>query len=177
MIPKKALCSLVTSLTGLQAVWITDPWPNLGAQPGGIQAYVVLSATALAKLGIDQYRQQVDAQGHPTASAIVGNRNVTISMRCTSIDPQNEAFDLLDILRSKLWSFTTLKWKAANNVAIVRCPSLTPLPKSTLDNRAASVAVLDVVFALAANVVVTDDDGATIDTVNEGGPIAGTIEP
>lgn len=179
MIPRDNLEVLITKLAKVQTQWITKPRLDLGRLPGGPYARIILSMTAYRSYGSDEYRQKVDAQGHPTASQISGQRAVTLSMRCESIDPTAESFDILEKVRAKMMSFTTQAFRAANNMSFIRVLSMSVLPSTTFDNRAVSTAVMDMLMGIASNVPVDDDDGATIDTVNEGSPgqIIGNLLP
>lgn len=177
MIPIEPLKCLVQALTCLDVVWETEPRPLLGAGSDGKRAYIMLSLMAYGSIGVDDYRQTFDEANDKIVSTISGNRLFTISMRCNSLSPELQPFDVLERVRVQLRGVTAAATYAAQNMAFVRTESIVPLRSQKVNNQALLCAVLDVTFSRAANSSATDDPGDYIAKVNGGSASGGPVGP
>lgn len=175
---RPALRSLVEDLSGLQTVWQDKRRPYV--DPKG-QAIVLLHVRNTEGIGIDD-RRYADlglAAPEPTLEEQqAGHRRVGLDVRVESFrhDDDRFAFNAAEAVRTRIRFGSSTSRLRALNVALVRAAQVVDVSGVVQDDRATSVAVLD--LTLNVGVCVADDAEANrvynIETVAD--PV-GTILP
>lgn len=167
---RPALLALVNKLMGTQgdclAIWKDQPTPYT---PPGTKTLFKLSLGPLsAKAADDEVKTSYDGTqplGHEMAETVTGYRTFTLKVLCECADQTDSATaqNYLETLRTRLRWTTSRAALNAVNVAVVRTEDIQDLSR-TVDNRAASIANLDIRLATRTNETNPERNGY-IDTV------------
>lgn len=175
--PKKQLRDMVEAISGVQAQWVTDRQAHWGQDSTREQARIIVGMQAYRSVGHDERRIQYDAQTGGNDFFAVGVRQFTMTLRAESLDPNLEAFDLLERVRFRLRGQIARSYM----VPILSLRDVQPivmLPAASSGGRSMSVGTMDVRFNLMVGADPMDpNEHDIIETVNaaEGGVIPGTL--
>lgn len=128
---------------------------HLGPRGKANRGKLVLNVAARAAVGTDDFSQQFEAPATLRRRHDV-YRVITITARLTIIQGPDEAIDVLERVRMGLRRPRALAELSAVDMALVDSPSIVNLDGYTND-RAISVAALDVRFAQAVSEDVTEE--------------------
>jgi len=154
---RPALLSLFGDLSALQTVWIDKRRPYIDTRA---QAVVLLRVRTSEGIGVDD-RRYTDlglAAPEPTLEETAnGHRRVGLDVRVESFrhDDDRFAFNAAEEIRTKLLFGSSLARLRAVNVAVVRAAQVVDVSGVIQDDRATSVAVLDLI--LNVGVCIADD--------------------
>jgi len=158
-VPKEEIRTIVASLTGIPAMlilWDGEPVPFSG------EKNIVLNVTGRRAIGVDEERRE-----YPTADttriSLVGQRAITISVRADNFGTE-EAFDLLETLRVLVGQDSVRESFRTAGVAFTDATNVQTL-NVNVDNRAISVASLDLFFNQTVETVVDINASGYIETV------------
>lgn len=166
---KPVMLSLFGDLSGLQTVWIDKRQPYIDPRE---QAILKLRVRTVGSIGIDDRRYNDLALVKPAATLeeqAAGHRRVSLDVRVESFrhDDDRFAFNAAEDIRTKLSYQSSRDRLRAVNVALVRVSDTLDLSGVVTDDRATSVAVLDLIL----NVGITTTDSANpvynIETVED----------
>lgn len=154
---RPAILALVNKVMGTQgdclAIWKDQPNPYT---PPATKTLFKLALGPLSVKGADdEARWSYDSTqplGEEMQESITGYRLFTLKVLCECSDQTDgaTAFNYLETLRTRLrWSSSRADLNAVN-VAIVRCEDIQDLSR-TVDNRAASIANLDIRMSTRTN--------------------------
>jgi len=154
---RPGILTLVNRIMGTQgdcvAIWKDQPNPYT---PPGTKTLFKLSLGPLSSKGADdEARWSYDPNqpaGQEMQESITGYRLFTLKVLCECADQTDgaTAFNYLETLRTRLRWTSSRSALNAVNVALVRCEDIQDLSK-TVDNRAASIANLDIRLATRTN--------------------------
>lgn len=106
-LPKALLLQLITTISGVQVVWVTDKRPGiLGQQAGKEHAWITLALQSWKNEGVDELRYVFNPATQNNDAMTIGQRSFTLVCKAYSLDPNLEAFDLLERVRFRLRSGT-----------------------------------------------------------------------
>lgn len=179
-LPRELFLELFRTISAVQCFWFSRKRPPVaGQRPNTENAWIDLTLTTAGSYGVDELRQQYNAQKDRNDNLLVGQRNCTIQVKARSFLADLEGYDLCERVRFRLRTQVA----RAIMVPVVSLRDIQPtiiLPdeKSGDGTRLLSVAVMDVRF----NYVVAADpndpgEGDYIKSVNGGGNIPGTLLP
>jgi hypothetical protein len=179
--PKDQLINVVQTIAGVQVVWRTAARPLLAQRPGTEWAWIMLSVQSYVSVGIDELRQQLNAQQTALDSIVVGLRHFTLVCRAYSIDATLQAFDLLERVRFRIRSATAHDLMVPT-VALRDMGEVRPLDDATIDLAGSKRTLLAAMLDIRMACVLADDprvagEGDFIETANGGGLIPGTATP
>lgn len=175
---RPALRSLFEDLSGHQTVWIDKRRPYV--DPKG-QAIVLLRERTTETIGIDD-RRYVDlglAAPEPTLEEQqAGHRRLGLDVRVESFrhDDDRFAFNAAEDVRTKLFFGSSLARLRAVNVALVRAAQAVDVSGVIQDDRATSVAVLDLILTVGVCVADSDEGNRVYNIETVADPV-GTILP
>lgn len=173
-LPKAALLSLISTLSGVQAFWRTDKTPAVpGTGPALERARVWLRVNSYVTNGIDEERAIYNATTQANDRIVVGQRQFTLSLRAESVDANLEAYDLCERIRFRLRSLTARAIFAPANLSLRDVQPMSVL-ETIAAGRVMRVAVMDVRWNLVVFADPNDGGGGIIETVNSGGFIPST---
>lgn len=174
-VPRAAIRTIVASVLGMpesHVIWEGEPVPFVA-----VGALLVLDVVARRAVGVDEERREYPTPD-TTRLTLRGQRVLTISVRASTYGSE-EAFDLLERLRVSLGQDATRDTMRGAGVSFTDATNIQPLP-GVVDNRAISVAQLDVTFNEAVEKVVDVASAGYIETVEMTGETelanAGTFE-
>ena len=154
---RPALVSLFSDLSGLQTVWIDKRRPYIDPKE---QAIVFLRVRTTEGIGVDD-RRYTDL-GLPAPAATLqesqaGTRRLGLDVRVESFRHEDDrfAFNAAESIRTKLSFASSLARLRAVNVALVRAVQAVDVSGVVQDDRATSVAVLD--LTLNVGICVSDE--------------------
>lgn len=180
-IPKATLLELYRTLAGVQTMWALDAAPAVpGRAPGLEAARIWLAITSYGSKFVDEQRTRWDDSAQANRYLLVGQRQLTVSMRAESLDATLEPFDLCERVRLRLRTPTARAIFTKANLSLRDVQPISsfgqPGPNSP---RMMKVAIMDVRwnYVVTAETLDAEADG-TIETVNGGtpGPIPGRLE-
>jgi hypothetical protein len=180
------IASCLTSLSPAAVVWKNDPQPFIGDQN---RARVVLDLFSMTGLAWDERRRVYNLPGYPPNSfvtVLLGNRTLIITIRAEAFDASVEAAEIIDQIRSKLYSDASNDALNAINIAYV--DSIAAVRVSyQVDERVVNAAIADFTFAgVAQHVSGIAVDGNVpgpgtgptwIQTVDGNNIVPGDLEP
>jgi hypothetical protein len=154
---RPVLLSLFEDLGGFQTVWQDKRRPFVDPKA---QAVVLLHVRQAAGIGVDDRRYEdlnLVAPAPTLEEQQAGHRRVGLDVRVESFrhDDNRFAFNAAETIRTKLRFASSLARLRAVNVALVRAEQTLDVSGIVQDDRATSVAVLD--LTLNVGVCIADD--------------------
>ena len=145
---RPALLSLFADLGGIQTVWIDKRRPYINTTD---QAITLLRVNTVNDVGVDDRRYEDLSLAAPAATleeSANGHRLLGLEIRVESFrhDDDRFAFNAAEAIRTKLGFGSTRARLLALNLAVVRKNQTLDLSGIVQDDRATSVAVLEVVL-------------------------------
>ncbi len=175
-VPKAVLQTLIETLSGVQAVWSTDPSPDLGRRAGTERAWIILNLQSFRNVGTDELRQAYDPTTDSNVNLQLGNRQFTLSCGARSLDATLEAYDLLERVRFRLRTATARAIFAPANLSLRDIQAVQVLSGKVAGTQALKAASMDVRWNwMAAADPLDPGQGDYIATVNGDGTTNGTI--
>lgn len=170
---RPALLALFSDLSGLQTVWIDKRRPYI--DPKG-QAVVLLRARSVEGIGVDD-RRYVDLWLAIPAATLeeqqAGHRRLGLDVRVESFRHDDDRFALnaAETIRTKIRFGSSLDRLRAVNVALVRVGQALDVSGVVQDDRATSVAVLDLILNVGVCVADENNRVYNIESVETEGAI------
>lgn len=188
VLDKEGFRAIVAGLSGLSdagTLWALDGQTMVGDQD---RARVVLQLFSIAAdVGWDERRRVYNQPGYPANAFVttqIGNRTLKVTMRVESFDATIEASEILDAIRTGIYSDASNDAMNAINLAIVDIGQTTYF-SYTVNERVVNAAIVDFTLAgIAQQVTGVAVDGALpkpggtptwIETVDGDNIIPGTI--
>jgi hypothetical protein len=169
-IPRGVLRDLVNGLSNqTKTIWDGEPEPFLASQNGKGGCYFKLDITSYTSLGVDEYRQTIMSPGLVNSSSLNGVRSFVMNITAISFDFARNPMDMLESLRLRFRSVSARAIMEAEGIALVGFLSPIVPVKFVMDNRAVSMAILDVKLSRASVEDAGDDTGGTIATAQVSG--------
>jgi hypothetical protein len=182
-LPKDTLLALFKSLSGVQCYWRSAKRPamtGLGPQPGE-RAWIDLQVSAFGAIGVDELRSVFNPARNSNDMIIAGQRAFTVTLKCRSLDPRLEAFDLAERVRFRMRSQHARGFMIPT-IALRDMPPTIVLNETVVKiggvARALMAANLDVRMLCVVSADPGDPtEGGWIEMVDAGGLIPGTLIP
>ncbi len=145
---RPALLSLFNDLSGLQTIWINKRRPFIDPSA---QAVVMLRVRQTESIGVDERRFEdlgTAAPAFPYEESQNGHRRVGLDVRVESFrhDDDRFAFNAAGRIRTRLRFGSSQTRLLALNIALVRAGAVLDLSGIVKDDRAVSVANLDLIL-------------------------------
>jgi hypothetical protein len=149
--PKARLLEILRAISGVQVVWTTYKRGLQGLRPGTENAWLLAGVQSYVGVGVDELRLKYDAKLDRNLAIQAAQRQFTLVLRAQSIDPNLEAFDLLERVRFRFRT-QTARVLMVPTIALCDFGPMVSLPDSTYDvgggiQRALLDATLDVRMA------------------------------
>lgn len=165
-------------------IWKTDTEPFIGDQD---RARVVLDIFSIDGDMWDERRRVYGLPGYPAnayVTVLLGNRTVRIAVRAEAFDAHVQAAEIIDAIRSNLYSDDSNASLNAINLAFISAEAAVRV-SYRVDERVVNCAVADFTFggvaqhvsgvAIDGNVPTVGQDPTWIQTVNTNNAIPGTL--
>lgn len=149
VLAKDALLAIVGPLTGLSQdaiVWGLDGQPAVNEVDNAIVRFVV---RGFAGVGVDQTVRVYDSTTGANQSQQVGQRVLRIQVLCEAYDAGVEASEILDQLRTGLFTDDTTNATTAANLAFQRATGTVNVP-TEYEERVVNAATFDLFLGGAA---------------------------
>ena len=95
-LPKEQILKLLREISGVEVVWSTGARGLLGYQPSSERAWLLANVQGWRELGTDELRVVWNPARNANDEMLVGQRTFTLALQAFSVDPEIEAFDLLE---------------------------------------------------------------------------------
>ncbi len=169
--PKNEFRDVLRTITDVHPeniVWDGEPEPFILPVPGEYVGQITLSVSAVTHQGTSEVQRNFAAQKETS----IGWRIATVTIQLELFGAE-EAYDELDVLRLRFRRSAVRKALREAGLALVDTPSVTNLD-GVVDNRATSVATLDIRLAFAiTDVIEGEDTEGYIDSIEDPvGPVA-----
>lgn len=140
------VASCLTTLSPNAVVWKTDPEPFVGDQD---RARIELDLFSMTGVAWDERRRVYDLPGYPAnafVTVLLGNRTLIVTVRAEAFDASVQAAELIDQVRSNLYSDDSNDALNAINLAYVEATAAVRV-SYRVDERVVNCAIAD--FTLA----------------------------
>ena len=101
-LPKEQILKLLREISGVEVVWSTGARGLLGYQPSSERAWLLANVQGWRELGTDELRVVWNPVRNANDEMLVGQRTFTLALQAFSVDPEIEAFDLLERVRFRM---------------------------------------------------------------------------
>ena len=142
-VPKATLLKIVEVCSGVAVVWGTAKRPHLGQTTSEENAWIQLSLLSYSHVGVDERREELDVTNNINRCILVGQRQFTTSLMARSLDPEIEAFDLLERVAFRIRT-ATARELFGPLLALRDIQPITVLNDVTADNRIILAASMDI---------------------------------
>ena len=186
VVNKPGLAAIVQScllnISPFGVLWKNDPQSFVSDQDRG---RIVLDVFSIRGLAWDERRRVYGLPGYPAnafVTVLLGNRTVIVNVRAEGFDASVEAAEIIDQIRSNIYSDASVAALNAINLAYVSAEPAVRVDYK-VDERVVNAALCDITFAGIAQHVSSvsidgsGDDVTTIATVNTDNTVPGTLTP
>lgn len=101
-LPKQQLLTLFETISGVQVRWNTGQRPLLGQRPGTEKAWLLVGLQGWRELGTDELRVKYNPETNSNDEMLIGQRTFTAALQAFSLDPELDAYDLLERVRFRV---------------------------------------------------------------------------
>lgn len=171
--PKQDIRKMISQLSNVEVAWTHGKQRMMGMS--GKKAWIYLTIQNIKALGYDEERTMPDPND-PTALLfnLCGQRVITVTCRCESIDESVEPYDILERVRWSQRSDLGRTLRDQAQLAVCSYGDIIHLGSQELDNASVKVAVMDLILARALNAPEPGTSPTTINTVDGGTQAPGT---
>jgi hypothetical protein len=171
--PKATIRAMISQLSNVEVAFTHGKQRMMGMS--GKKAWIYLTIQNIKALGYDEERTQANALD-PTQLDynLCGQRVITVTCRCESVDESIEPYDILERVRWSQRSDLGRTLRDQAGLAIASYGDIIHLGHQELDNASVRVATMDLIFNRALNATEPGTTPQTIDTVDGGTQAPGT---